>query len=141
MTKPRKPNSARSNHLRLLAAKRNWAAKKAQKREAEEKAKTHARKAADVDFKRRKHAGELTWEEQRKERRNKQRQQSRSKWDHFCFELHTKLLLRRIAVHMHKAVEKPRPSLKQVVDIAEQDFGLKMTPGRQERIEHILRSV
>jgi hypothetical protein len=141
MTEPRKPNSARSNHLRSLAAKRNWAAKKLQRREAEKEAKAQARRAADAEYKRRKDAGELTWVEERKELRNRQRQRSRSKWDHFCFELDTDLLLHRISVHMHKAVERPKPTLDQVVEIAERDFGFRVTKGRRERLKRILSSV
>jgi hypothetical protein len=45
-----------------LTAKRNWAAKKAQKSEAKERAKAQARKAADAEYKRHKDGGELTWE-------------------------------------------------------------------------------
>jgi hypothetical protein len=127
MTKPRRPNSARSNHLRSLAAKRKWAEKKVQKREDEEEAKARARKAADAEYKRRKDGGGLTWEEERRERRNKQRQQSRRKWGRFCSQLDTGLLLRKIAVRMHKAVERPRPTLEQVVQIAVRDFGFRMT--------------
>jgi hypothetical protein len=115
--------------------KRRWAERREQQKILDEAAK----QAVKAEYERRKGSGELTWEEQRRERRNLQKRKSRSRWKRFCSSLHTNLVVADISAFMGRPAKARKPTLDEVLKIAGPHF--KITEKRKAQLRRILDSV
>jgi hypothetical protein len=121
--------------------KRKWAERKEKERGTKLEAERRAKDAVKADYERRKKERQLTEEEKRREKKNGQRRRSRARWNKFCSDLYSNLLLRKVGASMRKEAAPWKPTLESIIKIAGRDFGFKVTAKRTTRLARILDSL